>query len=664
MNGFGHFSTSIIWYRIYGMFFAGLLIKLCSLLWVRAYRDGLWREIRSVAGRIDSLHQTGLSIMLIGWIGTGGFIFSQFSADYDMSHKATQTRPSLRIKHVDLDLELFPETRDVHISGSYLMRNETTSPIDELDVFEFPFRVSSVHVLQPRSPHRLVAEREETGYRRIAIDTPIQPGDTLRFDFDLSANTPGFSDTRPLNDLAHNGMYVDSFRPGFFFPLVGYSSLPELRDNRQRREFGLPATTPVLPDDPDAGRRSENQWITFDALVSADMDQTVVSPGDLVRVWEDAGRRFYHFRSTTKMIDRGLGFLSGRYSVTEQRVAGRSVEVYFHPDHAYNLDRMLSGAKASLEYGERHFGPYPFQGLRIAEVPPYGKISGRARALPGLFVWTETGGFLGRIDDTDAIDHVFSTTTHEMAHQWWGNQVNPAQVEGQRVLVETLAQWVRVRVMEESLGRATTLRFRRDELQNYLCRRGTDDPEVPMTRASSSSLLYNKGTIVMYALGDYIGPDSVNAALRRLVDDFAWSEGPFPTTSDLLRELRAVTPDSLMYLIFDLFESITLYALEATSATYTRLSDGRFEGHLDVAAKKMRADGRGAESEVPIDDYIDIAVFADEDSILVNQKFRIDASRKRFRIVVDGRPSTAGIDPYSILIDRNTSDNRIAVVSN
>ena len=83
----------------------------------------------------------------------------------------------------------------------------------------------------------------------------------------------------------------------------------------------------------------------------------------------------------------------------------------------------------------------------------------------------------------------------------------------------------------------------------------------------------------------------------------------------------------------------------------------------------MRADGAGAEREIPIDDWIDIAVFGEEedskggDSVLFLERRRIRASPVAFEIVVDQRPARVAIDPYYKLIDRDRGDNVRAVLS-
>ena len=84
---------------------------------------------------------------------------------------------------------------------------------------------------------------------------------------------------------------------------------------------------------------------------------------------------------------------------------------------------------------------------------------------------------------------------------------------------------------------------------------------------------------------------------------------------------------------------------------------------------KLQADGAGAEREIPIDDWIDIAVVGESEDgegggpVLVLERRRISASSAVFEIVVDRRPARVAIDPYFKLVDRDRADNVRAVSS-
>src|SRR5579863_258170 len=84
---------------------------------------------------------------------------------------------------------------------------------------------------------------------------------------------------------------------------------------------------------------------------------------------------------------------------------------------------------------------------------------------------------------------------------------------------------------------------------------------------------------------------------------------PYPDTRQLVAALRAQTPPDLQYLIDDGFESIVLYDNKALSATVAPTTDHKFKVKLTVQARKVKADGNGNESPMPLNDYIDIGVF-------------------------------------------------------
>ena len=182
--------------------------------------------------------------------------------------------------------------------------------------------------------------------------------------------------------------------------------------------------------------------------------------------------------------------------------------------------------------------------------------------------------------------------------------------------------------------------------------------EMPLMYVENQKYIhYNKGSMVMYALRDYIGEDVLNQALARFVRDKRFQQPPYTNTTEFLEYIREVVPPDLDYLIEDMFGTITLYANKVESANYTALGDGTYRVTLQVEAKKLRADGQGVETETEIDDWIDIGVFGEDDEALFMEKRRITQSSTSIDVVVTKRPLQAGIDPYNKLIDRNADDN-------
>jgi hypothetical protein len=132
----------------------------------------------------------------------------------------------------------------------------------------------------------------------------------------------------------------------------------------------------------------------------------------------------------------------------------------------------------------------------------------------------------------------------------------------------------------------------------------------------------------------------------------------------LVDALRAQAPPDLQYLIDDGFDRIVLYDNKALTATSRRRADGKYDVTLSVQARKVQADGNGAETPMPLADYIEIGVFSgakDEEKPLYLRREKITRERETFHIVVDQPPTRAGIDPYNKLIDRIADDNLIDV---
>ncbi len=165
----------------------------------------------------------------------------------------------------------------------------------------------------------------------------------------------------------------------------------------------------------------------------------------------------------------------------------------------------------------------------------------------------------------------------------------------------------------------------------------------------------------MYALQDYIGEDAINKALAKYIKAVAYQEPPYTTSLEFIEYIKEVTPDSLQYLIEDMFETITLYDNKTVSANVMELAEGKYEVEIITKTQKIRADSLGNEREIPINDWIDVGVLGEEEKLLYLKKHKINKEESIFTIIVDEKPLKAGIDPYNKLIDRKSDDNRIRV---
>ena len=116
-----------------------------------------------------------------------------------------------------------------------------------------------------------------------------------------------------------------------------------------------------------------------------------------------------------------------------------------------------------------------------------------------------------------------------------------ADEQGGTMLSETLAQYSAAMVMKHMYGPDMMRKFLKFELDSYLRSRGGDIlEEQPLERVENQPYIhYRKGSLVMYRLQDEIGEDAVNRALRHLLHDYAFKGPPYPTSAELVKDIRA-----------------------------------------------------------------------------------------------------------------------------
>jgi aminopeptidase N len=222
-------------------------------------------------------------------------------------------------------------------------------------------------------------------------------------------------------------------------------------------------------------------------------------------------------------------------------------------------------------------------------------------------------------------------------------------------------------VMEQMYGPEEIRKFLKFELDKYLRARGGEVlEELPLMRVENQPYIhYQKGGLALYLLKDQIGADKVNEALRGLLDEFAFKSAPYANSTDLIRRFRAVAGPEHQQLITDLFEKITLYDVKVTDAKAKRRTDGRWDVALEVEARKLYADGKGKETEAPLDELFDVGAFKvepgrkgyDKSSVLAVARTRVHSGKQTLAIVTDKEPNFAGVDPFNKWIDRNSDDN-------
>jgi ABC-2 type transport system permease protein len=676
--GYAPYLRSWLWYTVYWATFCLILSLLSIVLWQRG-RDTAWKaRIQLAWQRLRGAPSLVLAGSVVLFVALGGWIFwntkvlnttssehdrEVLQTDYEKTYKRYENQRFPRVKSVKFAVDLYPETSNMVLRGTEIIKNESTQPLREIhfslaDPRDFK---SSIDL----AGARIQSDDERLSYRIYRMEQPMQPGEERPLKFAVETVRRGFQNSVSNVRVVENGTFFDNS----IVPQIGYQADHELADKNKRRKYGLKEKQlmPLLERDctvncGDNYISKYSDLIDVDTVISTSPDQIAIAPGTLEREWTENGRKYFHYQ-LDHLEYNYYAFLSARYEVARRTWNGIPLEVYYLKQHPWNVPKMLDAMERSLQYYSTNFSPYTQKEARIIEFP---RVASFAQAFPGTMPYSESIGFIANLEHPDDIDKVSYVVSHEMGHQWWAYQVLGANMEGATSLSETLAQYSALVVMEARDGKDQMRKFMSYEMDGYLRARGRElIKERPLLKveANQGYVHYNKGSVVMYYLREMIGEEAVNQALREVIADHAYQVPPYPTSYALVDALSKRTPPQLQYMIKDLFYDITLFSNRALEATARKRPDGKYDVTVRVESHKFKADDQGNEKEVPVDDWIEVGALAKPKKgnkygqVLARERQHMATGVSSYSFVTDQLPEKAGIDPMLLLIDRVPDDN-------
>ncbi len=690
MNGYGHFFTSFSWFDIYWFAFAVFLFVVSVLFAVRGSEAAM--KFRWSIGKLrltKPILTFGIASFLMFAL-SGCYIFyntnvlnsyatsdaqEKLQSEYEKTLKKYELVDHPNLYDVNLKVDIFPENRDYTAEGYYMMNNLKDEPIKKIHVQLNRSDDYHHEYIRFDRGSKIIESYKQFKYYVHELEEPLLPGDSMKMEFKMVYETKGFKESGSNTGVVYNGTFFNNSD----FPTIGYNEGFEIGADDTRKEYDLKPKDRVLPRDDERGLGQNffgglSHGINLEIILGTAKDQTAVAPGYLQRSWEEGDRKYFHYKMD-KEIMPFFNIVSARYASvkdvttidlndsTQQEV---NLEIYYHEGHEYNLGSMMKGMKDAFSYFSNNFSPYQFRQMRILEFPRYASF---AQSFANTVPFSEDIGFMVKLEEEDDVDVTYFVTAHEMAHQWWGHQLAPANVQGSAVLSETLAQYSALMVMKHEYPEEHMQEFLKEELDRYLRGRARETKrEMPLALVENQNYIhYGKGANIMYALQDYIGEDSVNVALRRFINDWSGIEknGRYPTTIDLLSYLEAVTPNSHQNILNDFFNKIVLFENKVKTASYKPLENDAYEITINLDTKKLEADSIGITTEVALNDLIDIGIYGQGKSgkqeLLYLEKHRITDGESSIVLTLDQKPSRVGIDPLYKLIDRNPGDNIVPI---
>jgi ABC-2 type transport system permease protein len=673
MNGFGDAVTGALWFNLYWVLFASVLLALAALMWTRGTVT-LLKERFSIASKLLKT-KAGYAFfsLTIAWLICAGFVYyntqilnpyltsdqnEQLQVFYEQEYKKYENLPMPKVTAVDYTIDVFPEERIVEIEVKMDLVNASG---EKIEAIHFTTDKDWNHEILMENAE-LTYQDEHDMYRIYTLAEPMLAGQTMQMTVKARYAKDGFENEIGNGSIAHNGTFLNNMQ---ILPSIGYNSRVEMDDNNDRKSNGM-ATKERMPKleypcgeacDINYLTRGTADWVDVNTVISTSESQIAIAPGTLVKEWTENGRNYFNYK-----IDHAsqnfYSFLSAEYEVARRNWNGIDMEVYYDAAHSVNVEMMLDAVQRSLEYYTENFGPYYHKQARIIEFPRYSNF---AQAFPGTMPYSESFGFISDMSDEEGNNVVDAVVAHEMAHQWWAHQEVSANMQGGTMLTESFAEYSSLMVMKKGSTPMQMREFLKYNHNRYLSGRSSErDGEVPLYKVENQGHIhYGKGSIILYALQDYVGEDVVNAALREFLDSTKYKGPPYPTSMDFITKLEPRVPDSLQYLIHDWFKEITLYDYRLKEVSCTKNAADKYETTFEIEARKMTADSIGNETAQTPNDWVYIGLFADDDEkeLLMEKKVKFDKEKLTFTLTSDELPAKAAIDPRRLLIEKVYSDN-------
>ena len=583
MNGYGHFLKPYLIIKSYWFLFGLLLLIIASLISVRGTENNFIKRWKASKHRISKpVLKLGI-VTVVSFIMLGSYIFyntnilneywtnseeTAFRVAYEKTLKKFEYLPQPKIIDINLKVELYPKSRDYSAEGVYILKNIYDTPIEEIHIQKLIESNVALEAVTFEGGATIDNQYAAFEYSKYILKRPLQAGDSIKMNFKQNFITMGFEQGGSNTNIVNNGTFFNNKA----FPTIGYNRKYELDDADDRVDYNLAArSNKARREDSkeivNARNGSDSNGIRFEIVIGTDENQTAIAPGNLLKKWKENNRNYFHYKMDIEMIDF-YSIVSAQYEVKKNTWLATSdatakpvdLEIYYHKEHDYNLDRMMESMKTSFDYYSTNFSPYQYQQMRIIEFPRYTEF---AQSFPGTVPFSEAIGFVLDIDDKEDVDMAFYVTAHELAHQWFGMQVEAANVQGRHMILETLSQYAALMVLKQQYSEDKAQQFLEIQEKRYLegkRRESAQEPSLAFVE-NQEYIYYAKGAINMYAFQKQIGEDRVNLAIKRFINDWNTIDGNlklttdrYATTEDLLGYFRDVTPKSLQHIINDLFE--------------------------------------------------------------------------------------------------------------
>jgi hypothetical protein len=522
---------------------SAVFLAMLALAWFRRREwdaTGVLRRLGPRALALEGLRKAPcIAVPLVAgiWLasevnrGHDGGAAKKKEKDYWRKNMATYRDAKVPdLKHVALDLDLFPERGRYRVSGTYDLVNAGKERLEEV------LLTGGVHweKLAWTMDDEPFTPKNRAGLYVFEPRLPMEPGKTLRIGFGHEGSYPrGISKKGggAPEFILPSAVVLTSFSTSIA-PVLGYVEDAGVdEENRHdakeyRDDFYKGQTNSFV------GARAP---FTTRIKITGPADFTLNSVGTQTADQVEARRRTVVWES-----DHPVSFfnvVAGRWRVER----GTGTAVFYDPAHPYNIAEIRESLDAARRYYSEWFYPYPWRELKLSEFP---NLATYAQGFPTNITFSEGIGFLTQ--SSPELHAAFEITGHEAAHQWWGNLLSPGKGPGGSILSEGTSHFSTILLVEQAKGLNARIDLCKRLEANYGKNRQTDSerPLVKITgeRPGDTTVTYDKGGWVFWMLVNQMGRERALAGFQSFIKAYH-GNADHPVLQDFLASMRPFAAD-------------------------------------------------------------------------------------------------------------------------
>lgn len=258
----------------------------------------------------------------------------------------------------------------------------------------------------------------------------------------------------------------------------------------------------------------------FEVQVSAPQDLVIVASGVEVESAQKSGRQMITFVAGPQR-DFYLA-ASPRFVSESLQVNGTRVTSYYPPEVEKMGNLVLNTAAKALEIYSKRFGEYPYMELDLVSTPMQaGGMEYSGAAAMALFLY-DSGATISGVPGSIFLE---SATAHEVAHQWFFNQVMNDQID-EPWLDEGLAQYLTYIYYLDTYRLSTSAAYRASWDARW---ERLDDEKIPIGKPAAeyereeySPIIYGRAPIFIQELEKEMGSETFANFLKDYVETYRW----------------------------------------------------------------------------------------------------------------------------------------------